>query len=176
MEPAPTFFALLFKLQYLLRQTFVPLGHLAIGVMGKDTLALGTDFLCSDRVRYLCAKHLDFAAVGITQQGANVLCKIGTVVHHRQQNTINLQFRIDLPVYLVDGLQQLLQAFCGQILRLHGNQYPVCSCQSINRKHTQGRLATMRIWEYCPFTVSRYCFKTVSRLIAFTSDTSMPES
>lgn len=35
---------------------------------------------------------------------------------------------------------------------------------------------SMRIWEYCPFTVSRYCRRIVSRLIAFTSDTSMPDS
>ena len=32
------------------------------------------------------------------------------------------------------------------------------------------------IWEYCPFSVSRYCRKIVSRLIAFTRDTSIPES
>ena len=35
---------------------------------------------------------------------------------------------------------------------------------------------SMRIWEYCPFTVSRYCRRIVSRLMAFTRDTSMPES
>ena len=35
---------------------------------------------------------------------------------------------------------------------------------------------SMRIWEYCPFTVSRYCRRIVSRLMAFTRETSMPES
>ena len=35
---------------------------------------------------------------------------------------------------------------------------------------------SMRIWEYCPFTVSRYCRRMVSRLIALTNDTSMPDS
>ena len=35
---------------------------------------------------------------------------------------------------------------------------------------------SIRIWEYCPFTVSRYCRRIVSRLMAFTRDTSMPES
>ena len=34
----------------------------------------------------------------------------------------------------------------------------------------------MELWEYCPFTVSRYCRRIVSRLMAFTRDTSMPES
>ena len=35
---------------------------------------------------------------------------------------------------------------------------------------------SMRIWVYCRFTVSRYCRKMVSRLMAFTRDTSMPDS
>ena len=34
----------------------------------------------------------------------------------------------------------------------------------------------MRIWEYCPFSVSRYCRKIVSRLMAFTRDTSIPDN
>ena len=33
-----------------------------------------------------------------------------------------------------------------------------------------------RMWVYCFRTVSRYCRRMVSRLMAFTSDTSMPES
>ena len=35
---------------------------------------------------------------------------------------------------------------------------------------------SMRIWEYCPFSVSRYCRKIVSRLMAFTRDTSIPDN
>ena len=35
---------------------------------------------------------------------------------------------------------------------------------------------SIRIWEYCPFSVSRYCRRMVSRLIAFTRDTSIPDS
>ena len=34
----------------------------------------------------------------------------------------------------------------------------------------------MRIWEYCPFSVSRYCRKIVSRLMALTRDTSIPDN
>ena len=35
---------------------------------------------------------------------------------------------------------------------------------------------SIRIWEYCPLSVSRYCRRMVSRLMAFTKLTSMPES
>ena len=35
---------------------------------------------------------------------------------------------------------------------------------------------SIRIWEYCPFTVARYCRRMVSRLMAFTKLTSMPDS
>ena len=35
---------------------------------------------------------------------------------------------------------------------------------------------SIRIWEYCPLSVSRYCRRMVSRLMAFTRETSMPES
>src|SRR5699024_3970312 len=38
-DASSTFFALLFKFQHLLRQIFVPLGHLAIGIMGENALA-----------------------------------------------------------------------------------------------------------------------------------------
>ena len=34
----------------------------------------------------------------------------------------------------------------------------------------------MRMWVYCRFTVSRYCRRMVSRLMAFTRETSMPDS
>ena len=33
-----------------------------------------------------------------------------------------------------------------------------------------------RVWEYCPLSVSRYCRRMVSRLMAFTRETSIPES
>ena len=59
--------------------------------MGKNTLALGTDFLCSDRMGNLSSEHFDFAAVGFSQQSRNLLGKVGAVVHHRQQDTVDLE-------------------------------------------------------------------------------------
>src|SRR5699024_513408 len=109
-EASSTFFALLFKFQHLLCQIAVALGHLAAGIMGKNAFALGADLLCPDRMGNLGAEHLDFAAIGLPQQGGNLLGEVGAVVHHRQQNAVNLELGVQLPLDLVDGGQQLFQA------------------------------------------------------------------
>ena len=109
--------------------------------MGKNALALGADFLGSDRMGNFGAEHLDFAAVGLPQQGGDLLGKVGAVVHHRQQDTVNLELGVDLPLHLVYGLEQLFQALGGQVLRLNGDYDPVGSRQRIDREHTQGGLA-----------------------------------
>ena len=91
MEPALLFFALLFKFYHLLGQILIALGHLAIRVMGKNAFALGADLLCPDRMGNLGAEHLDFAAIGLPQQGGNLLGEVGAVVHHRQQYAVDLE-------------------------------------------------------------------------------------
>ena len=62
--------------------------------MCEDALALGADLLGSNRVGNLGAEHLDFAAVGLPQQGGDLFGKVGAVVHHRQQNTVDLELGI----------------------------------------------------------------------------------
>ena len=109
--------------------------------MGKNAFALGADFFSPDGMRNLGAKHLDFAAVGFPQQGSDLLGKVGAVVHHRQQYAVDLEFGIDLPLHLIDRLEQLFQALGGQILRLDGDYDPVGGCQRVDREHTQGWLA-----------------------------------
>ena len=136
-----TFFALLFKFYHLLGQILVALGHLAIRVMGKNAFALGANFLCPDRMGNLGAEHLDFAAVGFSQQGGDLLGEVGSVVHHRQQYTVDLELGVDLPLHLIYGLEQLFQALGGQILRLNGDYDPVGGGQGVDREHTQGWLA-----------------------------------
>ena len=121
------------------------------------------------------AEHLDFAAAGFPQQGGDLLGKVGAVVHHRQKYPVNLELGLNLPLHLVYSLEQLFQALGGQILRLDGDYDPVGSSQGVDREHPQGGLA-VRIWEYCPLSVSRYCRRMVSRLMAFTRETSIPES
>ena len=98
-------------------------------------------FLCPDRMGNFCAKHLDFAAVGFPQQGGDLLGKVGAIIHHRQQDAINLELGIDLPLHLVYGLEQLFQALGGQIFRLDGDYDPVGSRQGVDREHPQGGLA-----------------------------------
>ncbi len=140
-DASSTFFALLFKFYHLLRQIFVPLSHLAAGVMGKNAFSLGADFLCPDRMGDFRSKYLDFAAVGFPQQGGDLLGEVGAVVHHRQQDAVNLELGVDLPLHLIYCLEQLLQTLGGQILRLDGNYDPIGGCQRIDRKHPQGGLA-----------------------------------
>ena len=63
-----------------------------------------------DRMGNFGAEHLDFAAVGLPQQGGDLLGKVGAVVHHRQQDAVNLEFGVDLPLHLIYCLEQLFQA------------------------------------------------------------------
>ena len=109
--------------------------------MCEDALALGAGLLGPDRMWNLGAKHLDFAAVGFAQQGGDLFGKIGSVVHHRQQDAVDLELRVQLPLDLVDGGQQLFQSLGGQILRLDGDYDPVGGGQRVDREHSQGGLA-----------------------------------
>ena len=54
--------------------------------MSINALALGAGLLGPDRVGYLGSEHLDFAAIGLPQQGGDFPGEIGAVVHHRQQD------------------------------------------------------------------------------------------
>src|SRR5699024_4168801 len=137
-DACSTFFALLFNFYHLPRQIMIGFGHLAAGVVSIDALALGAGLLGPDRVGYLGAEHLDFATVGLPQQGGDLFGKVGAVVHHRQQDAVNLELGVQLPFDLADGGQQLLQALGGQILRLNGDYDPVGGGQRVDREHTQG--------------------------------------
>ena len=109
--------------------------------MGENALALGAGLLGPDRMGNLGAEHLDFAAIGLPQQGGDLFRKIGSAVHHRQQDAVDLELGVQLPLDLADGGQQLFQALGGQVLRLDGDYDPVGCRQCIDRKHPQGGLA-----------------------------------
>ena len=106
--------------------------------MLKNTGSLGADFLGTDRTGNVCLVDLQLATVAFTDKVADVFGIIGSTVHHRQKNTFNLQFGIDLSFDLVDGFEQLFQALCGKIRRLNRYQHIVGSCQRIDGQHTQG--------------------------------------
>ena len=75
------------------------------------------------------------------QERGDLFGKVGSAVHHRQQDTVYLELGIDLPLYLVYRGEQLFQPFGRQILRLNGNDNPVCSGQRIDCEHPKGGLA-----------------------------------
>ena len=113
--------------------------YLAVGVMGKNALSLGTCFFCPDRMGNLRPKHLDFASIGFPQQGGDLFGKVRAVVHHLQQDTVDLELWVDLPLYLVLRREQLFQALGGQILCLNGNYDPIRGSQCIDCEHPKGR-------------------------------------
>lgn len=49
------------------------------------------------------------------------------------------QFRVDLPLDLVDGSKQLFQTLCRKVCCLNRYQHIVGSCQRIDGQHTQRR-------------------------------------
>ena len=109
--------------------------------MGKNAFPLGADFLCPDRMGDLWAEYIDLTAIGLPQERGDLFGKVGSAVHHRQQDTVYLELGVDLPLYLVYRGEKLFQPFSGQILCLNGNDDPVRSGQRIDRKHTQRGLA-----------------------------------
>lgn len=109
--------------------------------MGKDTLPFGAGLLGSDGVENFAGKYLDFVAVGFPQQGRNLSGKVRPAVYHRQQDTVNLEFGIDLSSYSGNGLQELFQTFGREVLCLNRYDYPVRRSQRIDGQHSKRRLA-----------------------------------
>ena len=93
-----------FKPQYLPRQISVRLRNLTATVVGVYTLALHAAFLCPDRAGDLGAENIDLAAVSLAQKGGDLFRKVRAAVHHRQQDTINLELGVDLPPYFANRL------------------------------------------------------------------------
>lgn len=64
---------------------------------------------------------VDFATIGFTQEDCNRLSKVGSIIHHLQQDTVDLEFGIDLPLHLICCFEQLFQALGVQALCLNKN-------------------------------------------------------
>lgn len=71
------FFALLFNLQHLPGQRAICLGHLAVGIVSINALALGADLRRPDRARDFSIEDLDLAAVGGAKQSADFFGVVG---------------------------------------------------------------------------------------------------
>ena len=70
--------------------------------MDENAFSLCANFLCTDRVWNLRSKDFDFTSIGVPQQSSNLFGKVGAVIHHRQQDTVNLELWINLPFHLTD--------------------------------------------------------------------------
>ena len=66
-------------------------------------------------------KYPHSASIIFNQQIADVSGIIGTIINHCKQNSLNLQFRIDLSLYFSNSFNQLFQTFYRQIRCLYRN-------------------------------------------------------
>ena len=73
---------------------------LAVPVMGEDAFSGKTSLRSSYRKRNFGTEHADVLSHGGAERGNNRLGVVGAVIHHRQQNAVNLQSWIDLPLDL----------------------------------------------------------------------------
>ena len=108
----------------------------------------------TDRPGNGLVEHLDLAAVGTPNQVVDLLSVVGAAVGHGQQDTLDFQVRVDLPMDFLHRLQKLFQTLCGQVLRLHRNQGGVRRCQGIDGQHPKGRGAVQQneiVFMLCPF-------------------------
>ena len=100
-----------------------------------------TDFRSTDRPRNGLVEYFQMFSVALPNQIADLLAIDGAVVRHGEQDTLDFQLRIYLPPDFANRLQELLQTFGGEILRLHWNQCGVCRSQRIDGQHSQRRSA-----------------------------------
>ena len=117
-------FAPLFgTVHHLLRQGAIGFRHFPLGVMGKDTLTLGTGFRCPHRPGDSLVKNFNFTTIRLPDQGVNLLSKAGPAVGHGHQDALNPQLWIDLPSYLTDGLYKFFEIFSPLIVVIFS---PLC--------------------------------------------------
>ena len=109
--------------------------------MGVDARSLGGDFRGPHGAGNLRIKHLDAPAVGIADQRSNFPGVGGSRVHHGHEDAVDLQPRVDLPMHLGDGLQQLLQTLGGKVVGLHRDDDPIRCRKGVDGQHAQRRHA-----------------------------------
>ena len=56
-------------------------------------------------MRNIRIEYPDFATISVVEQIADLLAEIGSTVHHRQQNPLDFQLRIDLSAHLGNRLK-----------------------------------------------------------------------
>lgn len=66
-------------------------------------------------------------------------------VIHREQETLDLELRVEFALDDLDGVEQLADALQGEILTLHGDDDAVGCRQRIDRDQTERGLQSMRM-------------------------------
>mmetsp|Transcript_647 Transcript_647/g.1346 ORF Transcript_647/g.1346 Transcript_647/m.1346 type:complete len:319 (-) Transcript_647:392-1348(-) len=84
-------------------------------------------------------EHL-VAEVGLELVADLLLQRDARVEHHAQQAD-DLQVRVQVGVDLLDGVDQVGQAFEGEVLALHRHDHAVGAAQAVEREHRQRRRA-----------------------------------
>lgn len=69
--------------------------------------------------------------------GYDSLCVVRPIVHHRQQNAVDLQLGIELPPHFCNRAHELGQSLRGEIAWLRRNDYAVCGGERIDGRHAE---------------------------------------
>ena len=82
---------------------------------------------------------MDMLAVGVSDQSVDLLCEIGTVVHHRHDDAFRPQIGIDLSLNSLYRIKKINETLCRQVLRLDWDDDVIGSGESVQVQHAEGR-------------------------------------
>ena len=105
-------------------------------------LRIPSALISSARTERECrsCKPFSFPAVALPNQIADVFKMVSCGCPPSSEESFNPQFRVDLPLDLVDGSKQLFKTTAaGKVCCLNRYQHIVGSCQRIDGQHTQRR-------------------------------------
>ena len=123
------FFARSLTLFHLLCQCSVSSARRALLTITKYALRFSKAFTDSGAARNDCLINARVRTIACVNGFDHIPCHIGTMVCHGNQDTVNLQFRIDFPANFTDGANDTGKTFDIKNQRLYRNQYSVCGCK-----------------------------------------------
>ena len=146
---------------------------------GSKIKVFGTDIPHSVRAAEISAegksifRHDPKGKVASAYRTLAKLVRLSTIVS-KMPSIWSFGFSCRLTLLMVDS--SCSRPLAGRYSAWTGTMIRLAAAKALTVSIPRDGWQSIRIWEYCPFTVSRYCRRMVSRLIAFTSDTSMPDS
>ena len=69
----------------------------------------------------------------------NLLCEVGPLIEHRDQDPFNLEIRVSLTADLADRFDQLRNALESEILALYGDQDAIGSDEGVDGQQIHRR-------------------------------------